>query len=86
VLLPGVLTKLPMLQLLHAVHVVAFDALLNVPLAHALHVRSTVALPSVVTCCPGAQSVHGMHSVAGLASLSHVPLGHACFAVSPPAQ
>jgi hypothetical protein len=86
VVLPGVLTKVPVPQSLHAVHVEAFDTLLYVPLAHAVHVRSTVALPLAVTRCPGAQSVHAMHSVAELESLSHVPLGHACFVVSPPAQ
>lgn len=84
--LPAVLTKEPGAQSVHAAHVIAFEVALNVPLAQAVQVRSDVALPSAVTRVPGPQSDHATHAVAAFASLSHVPLAHACFDVSPPAQ
>lgn len=86
VVLPSVLTYVPAAQSLHGVHAIAFDVLVNVPLAHAAQVWSAVALPSATTRSPGPQSVHATHAVAALASLSHVPLAHACFVASPPGQ
>jgi hypothetical protein len=68
------------------VQLAAFAVALKVPLAHAAHVWSVVALPETETACPGMQFVHAAQAVAGLASWSHVPLAHACFGVAAPAQ
>ena len=64
----------------------AFAVVLNVPLAHDVHVRSLVGVPPAPIDCPGEQLVHGMHAVAELPSWSHVPVAHAVFGASLPAQ
>ena len=62
------LTYVPGSQVLHGVQLVAFAVVLNVPLAHAVHVWSVVAVPLAATACPGTQLVHATHAVAGLLS------------------
>jgi hypothetical protein len=65
---PAVLTYVPAAQVDHAVQLIAFVVVLNVPLAQAAHVRSLVALPAAVARCPATQSVHATHAVAELPS------------------
>jgi hypothetical protein len=45
-----------------------------------------VVVPAAISTCPAGQLVQLTQSVAELASLSHVPLAQACFAVVPPGQ
>ena len=71
------------------VHVSQLSALacaLNEPLAHAVHARSAVALPAAVMIWPGEHDVQGTHAVAELPSWSQLPLAHATFGATSPAQ
>ncbi len=53
-----------------------FNPVLNVPLAHALHERSDVALPLATTISPATQLRQELHADA-FASVLKVPLAHA---------
>jgi len=46
---PGVLANVPAAHVGHAVHETALVALLKLPLAHAVHVRSNWAVPWTAT-------------------------------------
>jgi hypothetical protein len=46
------------------VQAVWFALALNVPFAHAVHARLTVAVPVTLTNVPAAQVVHGTQAVA----------------------
>ena len=50
--------------------------MLNVSFAHVAHIRSVVALPSIVTSCPGWQFVQVVQ-LAAFAVVLNVPLAHA---------
>jgi len=65
---PGVLTKVPEIQLLQDSQRAAFALVLKRPLEHERHVRSLVAWPGPPTNWPAKQLVHGSHTVAGLLS------------------
>jgi hypothetical protein len=73
-------------QDVQSVHVAAFGAALKLPLVQLVHARSVVAVPSTETCRPAAHVVHGVQTVAGSASSSHVPNAHASLGAEPPAQ
>jgi hypothetical protein len=47
---PAEATYCPGSQVVHAVHVAAFEPALNVPLGHPVHVRSPSAVPAELTC------------------------------------
>ncbi len=68
VALPVVLTYVPGAHVDHAVHDEAFVVELYVPVAHAAHCRSCVALPAETSYCPEVQLVFVVHSVAALPS------------------
>ena len=64
----------------------ALASVLKLPLAHAVQIRSVVAVPGAPTDAPAVQDVHGVHAVAELLSLSQVPLVQATFGEVPPGQ
>ena len=64
----------------------AFAVVLNEPAAQLEQARSVVLEPIAKTYCPAEHDVHDVHEVAALPSWSHVPIGHATFAVASPAQ
>jgi hypothetical protein len=72
--------------LVHAVQDVALVVLLNVPLAHALHVLSVVVVPAVLTYVPAIHEVQAPHTVALSPSWSQVPTAHGTFGAVFPAQ
>ncbi len=86
VALPGVLTYVPGLHMLHTAHVAAFIVVLKLPLVQLLQERSVRVVPSVATCCPAMHDDQPTHAVAGLASSSHVPAAQAWLGAVPPAQ
>jgi hypothetical protein len=68
------------------VQLAALLAVLKVPAAHAVQLRSLMAVPSLATKVPARQIVFATHWVAGLASWSQVPAVHATWALLPPGQ
>jgi len=83
----GVLpTKLPAGQLDQGAQAAALVAVLNDPLAHDVHARSLVALPSEPTKVPGKHEVFAEHGVAALRSWSQVPSAQPTGSASPPGQ
>ncbi len=73
--------------MLQPAHTDTFNAVLNEPLAHALQLRSAVALPEAIIISPATQSRHVLHTEA-FASVLKVPLAqpvHARSFVAEPA-
>ena len=72
---PPIVTAVPAGQAIHGMQVDAFCAVLNVPDAHAIHMRSALSVPEAValTYCPAAQSVSGLHSLAFTVPLNVFP-------------
>ena len=67
VAVPAALTKVPAGQTVHGTHELELGSALYELAGHALQLRSAVAEPGTASV-PAAQSSHGMHAVAGLAS------------------
>ena len=83
----GVLpTKVPAVQIDHGMQAAALAAVLNEPLAHAVHTRSLVAVPAEPTKVPGKHDVLATQGVAALRSLSQLSAAQATGAAMPPAQ
>jgi hypothetical protein len=80
---PVIVTNEPAAQSVHALHVDAFAALVNVPDAQAAQVRSAVLLPADTTRWPATQSLHAVHD-AWPGAAAKVPDEHA--ASAPPVQ
>ena len=59
---------MPGWHVVHPVQLDAFEVVLYVLAAHAVHVRFVVVLPAVATRCPGVQDVQPAQAVAELAS------------------
>jgi hypothetical protein len=59
----------PAPQLRATVHRVALAAVLYVPPAQAVHIRSVEAPPLVLTNCPAAQSDHVVHTASFLVAV-----------------
>lgn len=83
---PEVLTCSPGTHAVYVVQLVAFEVVLNEPLAQGAQVRFVVVLPGEAIEVPAAQSAQGTHAVEALASASHVPLAQGTAGSSPPAQ
>ena len=64
VLVPGALCSVPAAQDPCAWHMVWFGAVEYVPLAHAVHAWSLVAVPAVLTYVPATHSLHVAHVAA----------------------
>jgi len=77
---------LPAVHVVHGAQLDALPAALNVPLAHAVHIRSVVVVPAALTAWPAAHAVHGTHAVAGSPSRSQLYSAQACFGATPPGQ
>jgi hypothetical protein len=58
----------------YVVHEAALVPVLKCPLAHALHTRSLVAVPAVITNWPALQVVHAVHVPVGV--VRNVPAAH----------
>jgi hypothetical protein len=60
------------MQVVHALHVAAFQSVLNVPSAQSAQVLSEVGPPEATTYCPGPHAIHAEQVVA-LAVTLNVP-------------
>jgi hypothetical protein len=70
----------------HGWHEVALLVVENVPLAHAPHARSCVAVPGSAAYWPARQVVRGTHAVDASPSWSQVPAPQGTACAAPPAQ
>ena len=84
--LPAVLANCPATQVVHAVQLSAFVAVLNEPEAQGLQVRFIVVEPAAATMKPAGHEDHATHAVVVSPSSSHVPAAQGVAGAVSPGQ